>query len=85
MSENILKLIPIYRGDLLEKYGIPFTVKTLRLWHAIGRNKELFVKLDRRIFLKYDEWEKFVGRNYKAGIEKLSVDEQVAKIMDGIR
>lgn len=81
MAENVIKLIPIYRGDLLEKYGIPFKVATLREWHAIGRNKELFVKIDRRIFLKYDEWEKFVERNYKAGIEKLSVNEYVESIV----
>lgn len=72
---NAPMLIPVFRDDLLVKYGIPYTQKTLRAWHSRGKYKELFVKIERRIFIKYDEWLKFVAKNYADGLARPSADE----------
>lgn len=80
-NNEFLKLIPVYRDDLLEKHGIPFTQKTLRKWHSMGRNKELFVKIERRIFVIYAEWLKFMERNYKDNMERKSAEEHIAAAM----
>lgn len=74
-NNGLLKLIPVFRDDLLEKYGIPYTQKTLRVWHSKGKNKELFVKLERRLYIVYAEWLKFVERNYQEGIARRGVDD----------
>lgn len=74
-NNGLLKLIPVFRDDLLEKYGIPYTQKTLRVWHSKAKNKELFVKLDRRLYIVYAEWLKFVERNYQEGIARRGVDD----------
>ena len=74
-NNGLLKLILVFRDDLLEKYGIPYTQKTLRVWHSKAKNKELFVKLDRRLYIVYAEWLKFVERNYQEGIARRGVDD----------
>ncbi len=58
-------LIPVKDKELLERHGIYFSPKTLRKWHSIGRHPQIFLKINRRLFIQLEKWQEIVKQKAK--------------------
>lgn len=58
-------IIPVRNKELLERHGIYFSPKTLRKWHSVGRHSQIFLKMNRRLFIRLDKWQELVKQKAK--------------------
>lgn len=64
-------LIKVRKEDL-EKAGIPYKQKTLYKWHTTNKHPEIFVKIDRSLFINSEKWEELVRKKIKENEMKVS-------------
>lgn len=53
-------LIAVRDPDALKAAGIPLSADLLRKWHHYGKHPQLFVKIDRNVYIDGAEWAKIV-------------------------
>jgi len=54
------ELVPVADAAKLSENGIPFSRGTLRKWFSLGRNPQIFIKVEGRLFISLPGWRKFV-------------------------
>ncbi len=55
-------LIPVSKESELKANGIYLKPTTLRKWHHLGRNPNLFLKICSRLHIDMDEWNKIIQK-----------------------
>jgi len=54
-------LVPVTDEQLLRSIGCYLTPKTLRKKHYLGEIPEIFIKMNRRLFVDVEEWNKILN------------------------
>ena len=58
-------LIPVKDRKKLEENGIYFSPTTLRKWHSLGVNAQIFAKINGRLFINLDAWQALIAQKSK--------------------
>jgi hypothetical protein len=55
-------LVKVTDSEGLKSIGVPFSKRTLHIYHSIGKYPEIFVKIGRILCIDSDAWEKVVDK-----------------------
>ena len=68
--ENYQEIAPVKDREALKKAGVYITPKTLRKWHCLGINPQLFLKIEGLLYIDLNEWRKMVDSARKQTQER---------------
>ena len=79
LNKEFKRYVKISSKKDLDDHNIPFTPGTLRRWHSMGINKQIFRKLGGRLFIDLYEFQKWAEESRSDNKIKLEIYERLMK------